>query len=219
MKLYTHRHLRKTECKVLFPLVLLLITVIIVAALISLWYAAKNHGLDWYCVLCGIFCFLSLFWILDAAYKFYGDRIEKGKIICYKFFKKRIIDISEIKVIIISARWGGYLGASGTMRKGDSSKKSMPCISVLREIDDYKSRYFYMHNIKDSEGKNFLYSFNATDDILLEFFKNKFQGEIYVLDRIYHENKEFFDKAEVSLKEGQFTVYHADAPAKESFYG
>ena len=76
MKLYTHRHLRKTECKVLLPFMLLLITVIIGAALISLWYIAKNNSLNWYCVLGGIVCFSSLFWVLDVAYKFYGDKIS-----------------------------------------------------------------------------------------------------------------------------------------------
>lgn len=218
MKLYTHTHLRKNECKALIIFALILIISAIIAVLIGVWYVAKDKSLDWYCVVGGIICLLSLFWILDIACRFCGDKIVNGKIIYYKFFKKYIIDISKIKVIVISARWGGHWGTAGTMRKNSNTKESMPCISILKTINEYKAQYFYMHNIKDFERKDFLYSFNATDNVLVEFFKNEFYGKIYILDRIYNENKEFFETLRNSLNIEQMIIYEANLPDNEIFY-
>lgn len=218
MNLYTHRHLRKNECKVFIPVALLLISIAIVVFIIGICLVENNNSLDWYWFVCGVVLLVALFLILDTACRFYGDKISNGKITYFKFLRKNIIDISKVKFVVITARWGGYLGASGTMKETASSKKSMPCLSILKDKNDYRFQYFYSHEIKDAERKNFLYSLNATEKILMEFFMSKFQGKLYILDRIYNENKDFFIKLENNLNAEHIVVYHAEPPLKETFY-
>ena len=94
----------------------------------------------------------------------------------------------------------------------------MPCISILKEVSEYKAQYFYMQDIKDFERKDFLYSFNATENVLAEFFKNEFYGKIYILDRIYNENRDFFETLKNLLEKEQIIIYKANVPNKETFY-
>lgn len=219
MKLYTHEGSRKNESKVAIIFALILIGCGSVLIAISSFYLIKNNGFEWHYAVGIIICILFLFWILDTACRFFGDKIEDGKIIYYKFFIKHTIDVSKIKVAVISACVRReYPGFWGTMRKDPKSKQSMPCVTILKEINEYKGHYFYAQDIKVSEREDFIYSFNAPDDVLKEFLDNTFQGQVYVSDRIYNENKELFEKFKSSLKEEQLTVYEPQEPINEIFY-
>ena len=220
MNLYTHKCLRRREYKVL-SMIFMLVTIIAgVIGLIGLGYVLfkkKEGGTDGYIIVGIIGIFVVFFCEFDSISRFYGDKMRDGKIIYYKFFRKHILTITEIPIIVISARLGGYWGMTGTMRECSDGKKSMPCISILKKISDYKTEYFYMENIKDGEAGDFLYSFNGTKETLSEFFRNRFNGETYILDRIYNENKTFFEYLE-ALSKKKFFIYHANEPIKERFY-